>query len=319
METLDLGDDHILEHTMFCPDCGLPLYPKDEKMKFFLLFCRACGYEDQLDYNFTWETCKVFKNSILPSVKSQRGATCAPTAMVTAVESKVRFDHAVNGKSFHEELSVADLVKQYEDKMGPGFRWESLKGADQNLSRDEICCELLETNGVTTSKAYKANKQNETRYKARSIKRSNASFGYSCKMILNGNVLYTGIPITQEYNGLKGSDIYVADCSQVLKDDEGEKIHHAILLIGFGRKNKVNYFRFMASNGTSFGDNGFSNVRAKEITKFIRFELLKQVWPGAQEQRKIGHKHRIHILMRWRRQQLSGGGLAVLGLHELVV
>ncbi|KAL6847716.1 hypothetical protein ACP4OV_022504 [Aristida adscensionis] len=119
-----------------------------------------------------------------------------------------------------------------------------------------------------------AARRKQKKYKAKSSKMTRASFPNSCKKILRGHFLYTSIPITEEFDDLKPSNIYIADIFRVKRDPEGLPVLHAVVLVGFGRKNKVNYFRFINSHGTKFCDKGFGNVRAAEIQKFILFEPL---------------------------------------------
>jgi hypothetical protein len=45
----------------------------------------------------------------------------------------------------------------------------------------------------------------------------------------------------------------------------GFPIWHSVVLVGFGRRNGVEYFRYMNSHGEGFDDEGFGDLHAAEI------------------------------------------------------
>ncbi|RLN41392.1 pro-cathepsin H-like isoform X3 [Panicum miliaceum] len=204
------------------------------------------------------------------------GSTCAPHAVVTVVETGYRFEYAKEGKVLRDRLSIDDLIKQYEGVMGPGFSWDSGEESKGPKDRMTLLKELMEANGVMSEEDFKSRNQFGARYKATSKKR-NASFSTSCKMILQGSVLYAGIFITKQFDTLGGEEIYIDDPSggfEALKDFEGCNMTNAIVLVGFGLKDNVEYFRFMNSHGTSFGCCFACEINWKKVVHPLYDEYL---------------------------------------------
>jgi hypothetical protein len=75
------------------------------------------------------------------------------------------------------------------------------------------------------------------------------------------------MPIRKRFFNLrKGRKMYIAKA----RTQDAFKLHgvqrwHSVVLVGFGRKNGVEYFRYMNSHGKVFDDEGFGDLRAAEI------------------------------------------------------
>ncbi|KAL6649004.1 hypothetical protein ACP70R_013228 [Stipagrostis hirtigluma subsp. patula] len=262
MEMNELDNEEFYEDTKFCPHCNLPLYPKDDKKRFFLLICRSCAYESQLDFEFTWEKEKVNGISILPPVKRQEKGTCFPNAVITVAESQLKARQATKKKKFVDKLSVDNVIEKYEKKTGRKFGEEK----DQYGERIEICRKILKDQGVVT-------KEENDLYKVQSFWKRGSSFTEISELLLKRNVLLTNIPLTVDFYKLSPDDIYIADQTKVKKSGRGGEEWHAIVLVGFGVRNNEKYFRFMNSWGTKFCDAGFGSIRALEVKDVLRCEL----------------------------------------------
>ena len=74
--------------------------------------------------------------------------------------------------------------------------------------------------------------------------------------------------------GRKGGKMYIAKAmTQDAYKQGGVQKWHAVVLVGFGRKEGVEYFRYMNSHGTEFDDEGFGDLRASEIKEAFLIKI----------------------------------------------
>ncbi|KQK10822.1 pro-cathepsin H isoform X3 [Brachypodium distachyon] len=270
---MTMEEDSFEDDIVFCPTCRLILYPTDDSNKFFLLSCRACNHEVRLDYEFTWEKHKVNKKSILPPVRKQNAGTCCPNAVLTSLDARLNFNRALMNKGPAEMLSLDHLLEQYseEEERKTGLKYDGSKGYKLRET-----AHIIRKKGVLHEHDYASkNRQGKSWCRARHYPQKNASFTEICNKILKGNVLFTSIPVTEQWSMLKAGDMYMANRDLVITeyyDNKPEESWHAIVLVGFGQEGGVEYFRFQNSYGTRFCENGIGIVRAREICHIERFE-----------------------------------------------
>uniref|UniRef100_A0A0D9VN99 Peptidase C1A papain C-terminal domain-containing protein n=1 Tax=Leersia perrieri TaxID=77586 RepID=A0A0D9VN99_9ORYZ len=273
------GLDDLEEHLTFCPQCNLPLYQKDDHIKFMLFSCRSCGYEVQQDYFYSLENKKINGIPVLPPIKSQKRGACIPTSLLTIHEIALRTQKAEMKEEFHCELSVDHLLEQYKEKKGCGYLEDN--SCDKDQRRKLTCTEIMLEDGVSCShddeafcSQYPNSKTKGTEnYKIEEVCHlKNLSFNDIAGFVLKGHALNIRIPITKQFAQLKTGDMYIAD-KKMVKAVNYCEIWHSVVIVRFGRREGVNYFRFMNSHGPDFCDKGFADVRAADITEAFLLKI----------------------------------------------
>ncbi|KAF7049394.1 hypothetical protein CFC21_057939 [Triticum aestivum] len=247
----------------FCRMCELPMYQKDDPKKFMVFACRSCGLEKPCDFLYTLEKKRVNGISVLPDVKDQgeRGI-CVPTALLTLVEAEIKTSKAEMNEDFNQELSLDDLLMEYKEEVG--VEDEDHNVSDHDDHRAKTLMEIMLERGVNL----KDNPTGGECFKAREVRHlKNQSFSDLAGYILKGHPLKIKMPITKKFFKLKGSgEMYIGIAGTPdMYTKDSVQVWHSVVLVGFGRKEGVEYFRYMNSHGTEFDDGGFGDLQAAEI------------------------------------------------------